>query len=51
MIAFFSAPLKLKGDRKDSQVSVDDIQKNYSFVLAIFLNPNHPIGAARAATE
>lgn len=43
--------IKLKGDRKDCQMSGDDIQKDYSFVLAIFFNPNHTIGAAKATIE
>ena len=36
--------IKLKGDRKDCQMSGDDIQKDYIFVLGIFFNPNHTIG-------
>ena len=43
--------IKLKGDRKDCQMSGDDIQKDYSFVLAIFFNPHHTIGAAKATIE
>ena len=43
--------IKLKGDRKDCQMSGDDIQKDYSFVLAIFFNPNHTIGAAKATIK
>lgn len=43
--------IKLTGDRKDCQMSGDDIQKDYSFILAIFFNPNHIIGAAKATIE
>ena len=43
--------IKLKGDRKDCQMSGDDIQKDDIFVLAIFFNPNHTIGAAKATIE
>ena len=43
--------IKLKGDRKDCQMSGDDIQKDCSFVLAIFFNPNHTIGAAKATIK
>jgi H+/Cl- antiporter ClcA len=43
--------IKLKGDRKDCQMSGDDIQKDCSLVLAIFFNPNHTIGAAKATIE
>ena len=43
--------IKLKGDRKDCQMSGNDIQKDYSFFLAIFFNPNHTIGAAKATIE